>query len=76
MWPVAPEWTTSYGLSVILESTPATGGGTWTVGKEYSLLGLVVDNTAPATPYGITFDDADHFRIIPLSNVKLNRQAP
>jgi hypothetical protein len=74
--PAAPGWTTNYGLSVILELMP-TLPGAWTVGNEYSVLGLCVDNaTTPPTGYAITVDDADHFRLVPLANVKLNRPAP
>jgi hypothetical protein len=75
--PAEPGWTTSYGLSVILEQVPAGIAGAWTQDKEYSLLGLCVDNaTNPPTGYAITVDDGDHFRLVPLANVKLNRPAP
>lgn len=73
MWPAAPEWTTSYGLSVILEAAEPN----MTVGHEYTILGLAVDNAAtPPKPYGITFDDNDHFKLVELGKLKLNRPPP
>lgn len=76
--PAAPGWTTNYGLSVTLESSPgAAWPGAWTVGAQYSLMGLCVDNAvSPPAGYAITVDDQSHFRLIPLANVALVKAGP
>jgi hypothetical protein len=67
MFPLPPEWTTNYGLKVILEQPEPN----MTVGNEYQILGLAVDNTPqPPKPYGMTFDDNLHFKIVELAKVK------
>lgn len=69
MFPLPPEWTTNYGLRVELEQPQAN----MTVGKEYALFGLAVDNAAqPPKPFGMTFDDTGHFTVVDLAKVRLS----
>lgn len=67
MWPVPPDWTTNYGIRVVLEAAEPN----MTVGNEYQLFGIAVDNAAaPPKPYGMSFDDNDHFKLVELAKLK------